>query len=140
MQAHSTDPTDGFVSNLGSARDKLFAVLDSGRQHVSDVDLTAGPQAALDASRTAIDSVRDSIPAGWPGHVQRERSSRWPWVALILLGATLLTFVLLAPAVRRRTAAANVEELAVVEAPTTEPGHAVQPADPGIAAEDTDAE
>ena len=139
MRALTSDPMDGFASSIGSAKDTLLAAIDSGREHVSDVDFSAAPQAALDASRSAIESARDAIPAGWPGHARRERSSRWPWVALILLGTTLLTFALLGPTVRRWTAAAKPEE-AAVEAPTNEPTDTVLPADPGIAAEDTEAE
>ncbi len=130
---------DGFTSSLGSAKDTLLAVLDAGRQHVPDVDLAAAPQAALDASRTAIESARDSIPAGWPGHISRRRTSRWPWVALILIGTTLLTFALLAPSVRRWTAGVKPEGQPTGAEPTADAGSTVQPVDPGIAAEDTDA-
>src|ERR1035437_4974992 len=70
---------------------EVVSTLEAQRQRLSDADLVG-------ASRSALTSARDALPDGWP---RRRRASRWPWVAVVILGATILGLVLMAPALRR---------------------------------------
>jgi hypothetical protein len=72
---------------------EVASTLEAGRQRVSDADLVG-------ASRSALTSVRDAIRHVWP---RRRRASRWPWIAGVILGTTILGLVLLTPAFRRWT-------------------------------------
>src|ERR1035437_6294393 len=73
---------------------EVVSALEAQRQRLSDADLVG-------ASRSALTSARDALPDGW---TRRRRASRWPWVAGIILGTTILGLVLLTPAFRRWTA------------------------------------
>jgi hypothetical protein len=70
---------------------EIVSTLEEGRQRLSDADLVG-------SSRSALTSVRDALPDGW---THRRRASRWPWVAGVILGTTILGLVLLTPAFRR---------------------------------------
>jgi hypothetical protein len=70
---------------------EVASTLEAGRQRISDADLVG-------ASRSALTSVRDAVRHGRP---RRRRASRWPWVAGVILGTTILGLVLLTPAFRR---------------------------------------
>ena len=72
---------------------EVVSTLEAQRQRLSDADLVG-------ASRSALTSARDALPDGW---TRRRRASRWPWVAGIILGMTVLV-VLLTPAFRRWSA------------------------------------
>ena len=80
------------VEELPSVKE-VVSTLEEARQRVSDADL-------VDASRSALTSVREAVADGWP---RRRRASRWPWVAGAILGMTVLV-VLLTPAFRRWSA------------------------------------
>src|SRR5665811_2264857 len=82
------------VEELPSVRE-VVSTLEEARQRVSDADL-------VDASRSALTSVREAVADGWP---RRRRASRWPWVAGVILSMTVLGLVLLTPAFRRWSAA-----------------------------------
>ena len=73
---------------------EVMSALEAQRHRLSDADLVG-------ASRSALASARDALPDGW---TRRRRASRWPWVAGIILGTTILGLVLLTPAFRRWTA------------------------------------
>jgi len=81
------------VEELPSVKE-VVSTLEEVRQRVSDADL-------VDASRSALTSVREAVADGWP---RRRRASRWPWVAGVILGMTVLGLVLLTPAFRRWSA------------------------------------
>ena len=81
------------VEELPSVKE-VVSTLEEVRQRVSDADL-------VDASRSALTSVREAVADGWP---LRRRASRWPWVAGVILGMTVLGLVLLTPAFRRWSA------------------------------------
>ena len=70
---------------------EIVSTLEEGRQRLSDVDLVG-------ASRSAVTSAREAVADGWP---RRRRASRWPWVAGVIVGTTILGLVLLTPAFRR---------------------------------------
>ena len=72
---------------------EVVSALEAQGQRLSDADLVG-------ASRSALTSARDALPDGWP---RRRRASRWPWVAGVILGMTILV-VLLTPAFRRWSA------------------------------------
>jgi hypothetical protein len=78
------------VEELPSVKE-VVSTLEEARQRVSDADLVG-------ASRSALTSVREAVADGWP---RRRRASRWPWVAGVILGMTVLGVVLLTPAFRR---------------------------------------
>jgi len=78
------------VEQLPSVGDVVSA-LEAQRQRLSDADLVG-------ASRSALASARDALPDRW---TRRRRASRWPWVAGVILGTTILGLVLLTPAFRR---------------------------------------
>lgn len=77
------------VEALPSVKE-VVSTLEEARQRVSDADLVG-------ASRSALASAREAVADGWP---RRRRASRWPWVAGIILGMTVLV-VLVTPAFRR---------------------------------------
>ena len=81
------------VEQLPSVED-VVSTLEAGRQRLSEADLVG-------ASRSALTSARDALPDRW---TYRRRASRWPLVAGVILGATLLGLLLRTPAVRRRAA------------------------------------
>ena len=81
------------VEELPSVKE-VVSTLEEARQRVSDADLVG-------ASRSALTSVREAVADGWP---RRRRASRWPWVAGVILGMTILGLVLLTPAFRRWSA------------------------------------
>ena len=81
------------VEEIPSVREVVSA-LEGGRQRVSEADLVG-------ASRSALTSAREAVADGWP---RRRRASRWPWVAGVILGMTVLGLVLLTPAFRRWSA------------------------------------
>ena len=81
------------VEELPSVKE-VVSTLEEARQRVSEADLVG-------ASRSALTSARDALPEGWP---RRRRASRWPWVAGVILGMTILGLVLLTPAFRRWSA------------------------------------
>ncbi len=81
------------VEELPSVKE-VVSTLEEARQRVSGADLVG-------ASRSALTSARDALPEGWP---RRRRASRWPWVAGVILGMTILSVVLLTPAFRRWSA------------------------------------
>jgi len=86
----------------------LKSTIEDERQRLSESDLA-------DASRSALTSVRDALPDSW---THRQRSSRWPWVAIALLGVTLVALVPLTAGVRRWQSSrrsAELEEALVVE-------------------------
>jgi hypothetical protein len=70
---------------------EVVSTLEAQRQRLSDADLVG-------ASRSALTSARDALPDGW---TRRRRASRWPLVAGVILGTTILGLVLLTPAFRR---------------------------------------
>ena len=70
---------------------EVASTLEAGRQRISDADLVG-------ASRSALTSVRDAVRHGRP---RRRRASRWPWIAGVILGTTILGLVLLTTAFRR---------------------------------------
>src|SRR5450759_3811224 len=74
---------------------EVVSALEAQGQRLSHADLVG-------ASRSALTSARDALPDGWP---RRRRASRWPWVAGVILGMTVLGVVLLTPAFRRWKAA-----------------------------------
>ncbi len=78
------------VQELPSVKE-VVSTLEEARQRVSDADLVG-------ASRSALTSAREAVADGWP---RRRRASRWPWVAGVILGMTILGVVLLTPAFRR---------------------------------------
>ena len=78
------------VEELPSVKE-VVSTLEEARQRVSDADLVG-------ASRSALTSAREAVADGWP---RRRRASRWPWVAGVILGMTVLGVVLLTPAFRR---------------------------------------
>jgi hypothetical protein len=80
------------VEELPSVRE-VVSTLEEARQRVSEADLVG-------ASRSALTSAREAVADGWP---RRRRASRWPWVAGVILGMTVLV-VLLTSAFRRRAA------------------------------------
>ena len=147
MHALDLDPIDGIVSNLGSGlgsglgagRDTVIATLQAGRDRLTDVDVADAARSAVDVSRSAFESARDAIPAGWPGHARRQTRSRWPLVALVLTGVAIVSLVLMAPVFRRWTASSK----AAAE-PASRPDPAVTPdvqgVDRGIAAADATGE
>jgi len=100
---------------------EVVSTLEAQRQRLSDADLVG-------ASRSALTSARDALPDGWP---RRRRASRWPWVAVVILGATILGLVLMAPALRRWTASvwASGRLIGVRRHPTPTPTPAMSPAD-----------
>ena len=73
---------------------EVVSTLEAQRQRLSDADLVG-------ASRSALASARDALPDRW---TRRRRASRWPWVAGVILGTTILGLVLLTPAFRRWSA------------------------------------
>jgi hypothetical protein len=73
---------------------EVVSALEAQGQRLSDADLVG-------ASRSALTSARDALPDGW---TRRRRASRWPWVAGVILGMTILGLVLLTPAFRRWSA------------------------------------
>jgi len=79
---------------------EIVSTLEEGRQRLSDADLVG-------ASRSALTSARDALPDGW---THRRRASRWPWVAGVILGTTILGLVLLTPAFRRWKAARRASD------------------------------
>jgi len=79
---------------------EVVSTLEAQRQRLSDADLVG-------ASRSALASARDALPDGW---TRRRRASRWPWVAGIILGTTILGLVLLTPAFRRWKAARRASD------------------------------
>ena len=79
---------------------EIVSTLEEGRQRLSDADLVG-------ASRSAVASARDALPDGW---THRRRPSRWPWVAGVILGTTILGLVLLTPAFRRWKAARRASD------------------------------
>jgi hypothetical protein len=81
------------VEELPSVKE-VVSTLEEARQRVSDADLVG-------ASRSALTSARDALPDGWTRH---RRASRWPWVACVILGTTILGLVLLTPAFQRWSA------------------------------------
>src|SRR5664280_2938248 len=81
------------VEELPSVKE-VVSTLEEARQRVSDADLVG-------ASRSALTSVREAVADGWP---RRRRASRWPWVAGVILGMTVLGLVFLTPAFRRWSA------------------------------------
>ena len=81
------------VEELPSVKE-VVSTLEEARQRVSDADLVG-------ASRSALTSAREAVADGWP---RRRRASRWPWVAGVILGMTILGLVLLTPAFRRWSA------------------------------------
>ena len=81
------------VEALPSVKE-VVSTLEEVRQRVSDADL-------VDAPRSAFTSAREAVADGWP---RRRRASRWPWVAGVILGMTVLGLVLLTPALRRWSA------------------------------------
>ena len=87
------------VEELPSVKE-VVSTLEEARQRVSDADL-------VDASRSALTSVREAVADGWP---RRRRASRWPWVAGVILGMTVLGLVLLTPAFRRWKAARRASD------------------------------
>jgi hypothetical protein len=99
--------------------EEVVATLEAGRQRLSDTDLVG-------ASRSALLSTRDALSRGWP---RRRRASRWPWVAGVILGTTVLGLVLMAPAFRRRITAARASGrlTGVMRRPTPTP--VMSPAD-----------
>src|SRR5450756_1074423 len=78
------------VEQLPSVED-VVSTLEAGRQRLSEADLVG-------ASRSALTSARDALPDRW---TRRRRASRWPVVAGVILGTTILGLVLLTPAFRR---------------------------------------
>ncbi len=105
------------VEELPSVKE-VVATLEEVRQRVSDADI-------VDASRSAITSAREAVADGWP---RRRRASRWPWVAGILVGMTVLGLVLLTPTFRRWTAGRGTSAPAMPAA--DEPGDPFHPAEP----------
>ena len=81
------------VEQLPSVGD-VVSTLEAQGQRLSDADLVG-------ASRSALTSAREAVADGWP---RRRRASRWPWVAGVILGMTVLGLVLLTPAFRRWSA------------------------------------
>jgi len=79
---------------------EIVSTLEEGRQRLSDADLVG-------ASLSAVASARDALPDGW---THRRRASRWPWVAGVILGTTILGLVLLTPAFRRWKAARRASD------------------------------
>jgi hypothetical protein len=92
------------VEELPSVNE-VVSTLEEARRRVSDADLVDASRSALtdlvDASRSALTSVRQAVADGWP---RRRRASRWPWVAGVILGMTVLGLVLLTLAFRRWSA------------------------------------
>ncbi len=70
---------------------EVVSTLEAPRQRLSDGDRGG-------AGRSALAAVRDALP---DGGTRRRRASRWPWVAGVILGTTILGLVLLTPAFRR---------------------------------------
>ena len=87
------------VEELPSVKE-VVSTLEAARQRASDTDLVG-------ASRSAVASARDALPDGW---THRRRPSRWPWVAGVILGTTILGLVLLTPAFRRWKAARRASD------------------------------
>ena len=81
------------VEELPSVKE-VVSTLEEARQRVAEADLVG-------ASRSALTSAREAVADGWP---RRRRASRWPWVAGVILGMTILGIVLLTPAFRRCSA------------------------------------
>jgi hypothetical protein len=79
---------------------EVVSTLEAQRQRLSDADLVG-------ASRSALASARDALPDRW---TRRRRASRWPWVAGVILGTTILGLVLLTPAFRRWKAARRASD------------------------------
>ena len=79
---------------------EVVSALEAQGQRLSDADLVG-------ASRSALTSARDALPDGW---TRRPRASRWPWVAGVILGTTILGLVLLTPAFRRWKAARRASD------------------------------
>lgn len=79
-----------FAERLPSV-DEVASSLEGVSHRFTDSDLAG-------ASRSALTSARHAIPDGWPGH---RNPRRWPWVAAIILGTTLLGVIVVAPAFRR---------------------------------------
>ena len=79
---------------------EIVSTLEEGRQRLSDADLVG-------SSRSALTSARDALPDAW---THRRRASRWPWVAGVILGTTILGLVLLTPAFRRWKAARRASD------------------------------
>ena len=100
---------------------EVASTLEAQRQRLSDADLVG-------VSRSALASARDALPDGW---TRRRRASRWPWVAVVILGATILGLVLMAPALWRWTASvwASGRLIGVRRHPTPTPTPAMSPAD-----------
>ena len=70
---------------------EVVSALEAQGQRLSDADLVG-------ASRSALTSAREAVADGWP---RSRRASRWPWVAGVIVGTTILGLVLLTPAFRR---------------------------------------
>ena len=87
MLAHERTPVEEVMHSMEAGRDRLADVHPIG------------------ASRAALSSARDLIPQGWPG--RREHRKRWPWVAAIILGTTVLGVLLMSPHFRRYMALAR---------------------------------
>ena len=110
---------------------EIVSTLEEGRQRLSDVDLVG-------ASRSAVTSAREAVADGWP---RRRRASRWPWVAGVIVGTTILGLVLLTPAFRRWKAARRASDRpdgitgdatpAPAISAADESSHLAYPAEPG---------
>ena len=117
------------VEALPSVKEVVSA-LEEVRHRVSDPDL-------VDAPRSAVTSAREAVADGWP---RRRRASRWPWVAGVILGMTILSLMLLTPALRRWSASrrASGEPAGITDDVTPAPamsaaderGGLVHPAEP----------
>ena len=79
---------------------EVVSALEAQGQRLSDADLVG-------ASRSALTSAREAVADGWP---RRRRASRWPWVAGVIVGTTILGLVLLTPAFRRWKAARRASD------------------------------
>ena len=78
--------------------DDVVSSFEAGRQRLSEVD-------PVSASRSALESARDAIPEGFPGH---KKPSRWPLVTALIIGMTVVGFVLfMAPTFQRYMARAK---------------------------------
>ena len=98
---------------------EVVSALEAQGQRLSDADLVG-------ASRSAVASARDALPDGWP---RRRRASRWPWVAGVIVGTTILGLVLLTPAFRRWKAARRASDRADAIMADATPAPAMSAAD-----------
>jgi hypothetical protein len=89
---------DMMLAHEHTTVEEVMRSVEAGRQRLADVD-------PIGATRAALSSARDVIPQGWPG--RREHRKRWPWVAAIIVGTTVLGVVLLSPVFRRYMALAR---------------------------------